>query len=303
MGHKAGEVQLKSGLQKANRVPATQVAPLSHSSASEMLLADNRTGSNKKSAQAGSLAAAPPARSLAFGASPSQGTITAEVATAASPVTPESSADAPLMAKNDAPAIEKAKPAPQAIQTQASVLTGGNLVDQQQTVTAATPGPARLQARNVMSAAKMAPAASQSSADNTAQHNANWKIQGGVLQRSLNSGQSWQDALRSNRPLLCYATRNQDVWAGGQSGTLFHSIDGGVTWVQVRPSVRGQQLSSDITHIQLQSNDLRSNDLQTSDSHNEDLPSNAPVPAQIVVSTSSNEIWISTDGGTTWAKK
>lgn len=159
-----------------------------------------------------------------------------------------------------------------------------------------------------MSAAKMAPAASQSSVDNTAEHNTNWKIQGGILQRSLNGGQSWQDALRSNRPLLCYATRNQNVWAGGQSGTLFHSIDGGVTWVQVRPSIRGQQLSSDITHIQLQGNNLRSNDVRTSDSHNSDshneaMPGNAPAPALIVVSTSSNEIWISTDDGTTWAKK
>jgi len=318
MQRKGGEVQITSGLQTANRVPATQVAP-SNSAASEILLADNRTGSNKKSAPAGSLTADPPARSFAFGASPSpspsQGAITGEVATAAPPVTPEPSADAPLMARNDAPAIEKAKPAPQAIQTQDSVFAGGNVDDQQQTVTA-TPGLARSQVRNVVSAAKMTPAASQSSVDNTAvdntgQHNTNWKIQAGVLQRSLNSGQSWQDALHPNRPLLCYATGNQDVWAGGQSGTLFHSIDGGVTWVQVRPSIRGQQLSSDIIHIQVQSNDLRNNDLRSndlrssdlrsSDSHNADLPGNAPASAQIVVSTSSNEIWISTDGGSTWA--
>jgi photosystem II stability/assembly factor-like uncharacterized protein len=47
----------------------------------------------------------------------------------------------------------------------------------------------------------------------------------------------------------------------------------------VQPSAKGQQLSSDVTHI-----DLRG-------------------PAEIVVSTKNNGIWSSEDGGKTWDKK
>ncbi len=108
-------------------------------------------------------------------------------------------------------------------------------------------------------------------------------ITAGVLQRSVDSGQNWQDALRPSHPLLCYATHDEEIWTGGQAGTLFHSTDGGVTWVQVQPSINGRQLGSDITHI----------DLIT----HVDLPG----PAQILVSTD-NEIWSSTDGGKIWEK-
>jgi photosystem II stability/assembly factor-like uncharacterized protein len=85
--------------------------------------------------------------------------------------------------------------------------------------------------------------------------------------------------LRTDHPLLCYASHDEDVWTGGQAGTLFHSADRGVTWVQVQPSIKAQALSSDITHI-----DMRST-------------------AEIVVSTSNDEIWSSADGGKTWDKK
>jgi photosystem II stability/assembly factor-like uncharacterized protein len=123
-------------------------------------------------------------------------------------------------------------------------------------------------------AAKLAFPASQ-----TLARNVTWTIADGVLQRSLDSGQTWQNALRADHPLLCYASRGEDVWAGGQAGTLFHSADSGITWTQVQPSIKTQQLSSDVTHI-----DVRG-------------------PAEIVVSTSNNEIWSSADGGKTWEKK
>jgi photosystem II stability/assembly factor-like uncharacterized protein len=73
------------------------------------------------------------------------------------------------------------------------------------------------------------------------------------------------------------------VWTGGQAGTLFHSGNSGITWVQVQPSIKGQALSSDITHIDVRG-DVRG-------------------PAEIIVSTSNNEIWSSADGGKTWEKK
>ena len=134
-----------------------------------------------------------------------------------------------------------------------------------------------------MSAAKLALPASQTSA-----RNVSWTITAGVLQRSLDSGQSWQNALRADHPLLCYASHDEDVWTGGQAGTLFHSANSGITWAQVRPSIKAQQLISDVTHIDITRIDMRSD---------------VPGPAEIVVSTSNNEIWSSADGGKTWEKK
>jgi len=112
-----------------------------------------------------------------------------------------------------------------------------------------------------------------------------WAITAGVLQRSLDSGQSWQSALRPDHPLLCYATHGADVWTGGQAGTVFHSADGGVTWVQMQPSIKGQQLSADVTHIDI------------------DVDVDVRGPAEVIVFTSNNETWSSTDGGKTWDKK
>jgi photosystem II stability/assembly factor-like uncharacterized protein len=57
--------------------------------------------------------------------------------------------------------------------------------------------------------------------------------------------------------------------------------------VQVQPSIKGQPLSSDVTHI-----DLRG-----------DVRGDVRGPAEIVVSTSNHEIWSSADGGKTWEKK
>ena len=79
--------------------------------------------------------------------------------------------------------------------------------------------------------------------------------------------------------MLCYASHDQDVWAGGQAGTLFHSADSGVTWLRVQPSIKALSLTSDITHI-----DVRG-------------------AAEVVISTSNHEIWSSADSGKTWEKK
>jgi photosystem II stability/assembly factor-like uncharacterized protein len=99
--------------------------------------------------------------------------------------------------------------------------------------------------------------------------------------------------LRPQHPLLCYAPYGKDVWAGGQAGTLFHSVDGGLTWTQVQPSQKGQQLTSDVIRIELQGSNLQG----------DNQPGNTARPTQIVLSTSNNDIWSSIDGGTTWNKK
>jgi hypothetical protein len=252
---------------------------------SGILLADNK----KDSGQADKLSATPSASAGAFhydARSSRAATETVEASGAAAAVTTEPSAENALVARNnapgnDSPAIEKAKPAPQEMEVN----------EEQKAQAAAVPGPARLQARNVMSAATLASTAKQSLAPHVT-----WAIKAGVLQRSLDGGQSWQDALHADHPFLCYASHDEDVWTGGQAGTLFHSADNGVTWVQVQPSIKARQLSSDITHIELRNIELRNNELRGN------LRDDAR-PAEIIVSTRNNEIWSSADDGKTWDRK
>jgi hypothetical protein len=263
---KTGEGRPKSELRLSKKLNAGKVVTQPPQAERGILLADNK----KDSGQADKLSPSPPAGAFAFDASTGRAkTETVEVVGAVTAAAP--SAENNLMARAETPAIAKAKPAPQGIEPN----------EQQKTQAAVVPAPARAQARNAMSAAKLAAPVSPAFA-----RNVTWTIAAGVLQRSLDSGQSWQNALRADRPLLCYASRDEDVWAGGQAGTLFHSVDNGITWVQVQPSIKAQQLASDVTHIDLRNGDVRG-----------DVRGHA----EIVVSTSNNEIWSSADGGKTWA--
>jgi hypothetical protein len=108
---------------------------------------------------------------------------------------------------------------------------------------------------------------------------ANWRLSEGALERSLSAGLSWQTVLRSDHSLLCHAVRGNDIWAGGQAGTLFHSTDGGTTWTQLHPAVKDQQLTADITGIELQK------------------------PGEAALTTGNSESWTTTDNGKTWTKK
>jgi hypothetical protein len=204
--------------------------------------------------------------------------------TAESPVVQaEVPAEAQPMARNSAPAVEKAKPA---LDTESSQL--------QSTISTATTSELPLNGRNVTNVVTLAGAAKPNGASNVT-----WTVKAGVLRRSVDHGHSWQNALRADHPLRCYASRDHDVWAGGQAGTLFHSADSGLTWVQVRPSVNGQGLSSDIAQIDLRS-DVRG------DMRNEarrDAHSDAQALGEIVLTTRNNETWSSADTGKTWEKK
>jgi hypothetical protein len=106
-----------------------------------------------------------------------------------------------------------------------------------------------------------------------------WRNSSGALQRSLDNGANWQTALRADRSLLCNAASANEVWTGGKKGSLFHSSDGGTTWTQVHPTVKGQTLTADVIRIEVRN------------------------PAEIVVSTSKREAWTTLDGGKTWEKK
>jgi hypothetical protein len=108
---------------------------------------------------------------------------------------------------------------------------------------------------------------------------AQWSLAQGKLQRSVDAGATWQIALQLEHPLLSFGARGSDVWAGGQSGTLFHSTDSGTTWAMIQPSTNAGALAADVVAIEIRS------------------------PSEVAISTSNNESWSSTDGGKTWNRK
>ena len=179
----------------------------------------------------------------------------------------------PLLARNEAPPIEKAKPAPQSLTTQGAQTQPPQ--SQAEIGDSAAKG-ANPQSRKTLAAARMT--ANPAPALPDSPHVA-LTIAGGALQRSPDGGQSWQQVLHPGHPLLCYASRGSDAWAGGQAGTLFHSSDNGLTWAQIQPSINSRQLTADITHL--------------------DVPS----PSEIVLSTANDGTWSSADGGKTWKKQ
>jgi len=179
----------------------------------------------------------------------------------------------PLLARNEAPPIEKAKPAPQSLTTQGAQTQPPQ--SQAEIGDSAAKG-ANSQSRKTLAAARMT--ANPAPALPDSPHVA-LTIAGGALQRSPDGGQSWQQVLHPGHPLLCYASRGSDAWAGGQAGTLFHSSDNGLTWAQIQPSINSRQLTADITHL--------------------DVPS----PSEIVLSTANDGTWSSADGGKTWKKQ
>src|ERR1700675_1818357 len=192
---KADEAQPKSELRLSRKLKAAQPLKPSPQAESGILLADNK----KDSGQADKLPAAPSDRARAFGydaRSSQAATETVEVSGAAAAVTTEPSTENALLARNEAPrndaaAIVKSKPAPQEMEVN----------ELQKAPAAAVPGPARSLARSVMSTAKLASPASPTQA-----RNVTWAITGGVLRWSVDSGQSWQDALHAGHPLLSYSS-------------------------------------------------------------------------------------------------
>jgi len=106
-----------------------------------------------------------------------------------------------------------------------------------------------------------------------------WRVRSDEVERSLDSGAHWKIVFEPHRALLTVAAGNSDVWAGGKAGVLYHSANSGLTWTQVQPAVHGQALDADIVHIDVSSS------------------------AKIVLSTSNNQTWDTSDGGATWEKK
>jgi hypothetical protein len=102
----------------------------------------------------------------------------------------------------------------------------------------------------------------------------------GTLQRSLDSGRTWQTIPVSSQTIFrALAANGLDIWVGGASGALFHSSDAGQHWIQVRPVVNGETLTDDIIGVEF-TDTLRGK-----------------------LTTSSEEIWITADAGQTWRKQ
>jgi hypothetical protein len=102
----------------------------------------------------------------------------------------------------------------------------------------------------------------------------------GTLQRSRDSGRSWQTIqVADNTVFRALAANGLEIWVGGAAGALFHSSDAGQHWTQVRPAVNGEALADDIIGVEF------------ADTLNGK------------VTTSVQETWITADAGQTWQKQ
>ncbi len=99
----------------------------------------------------------------------------------------------------------------------------------------------------------------------------------GTLQRSLDSGRTWQTIpVASPVAFRALAANDSDIWVGGVAGALYHSSDAGQHWTQVKPVADGKPLTADIISVEF-----------TDAQHGK-------------VNTSSHETWTTSDGGVTW---
>ena len=102
----------------------------------------------------------------------------------------------------------------------------------------------------------------------------------GTLQRSRDSGRSWQTIqVADNTVFRALAANGLEIWVGGTAGALFHSSDAGQHWTQVRPAVDSEALADDIIGVEF------------ADTLNGK------------VTTSVQETWITADAGQTWQKQ
>ena len=106
-----------------------------------------------------------------------------------------------------------------------------------------------------------------------------WTISpSGTLQRSVDSGKTWEDVVVDNQVFRAVATVGADVWAGGSAGLLYYSSDAGQQWTRIRPSAHGTSLTDDIATIEF-----------TDHRHGE-------------LTTTAGKSWSTSDAGQTWKK-
>jgi hypothetical protein len=102
----------------------------------------------------------------------------------------------------------------------------------------------------------------------------------GILQRSLDSGQSWTAIpVASGSQFRALAANGQEIWLGGSAGALYHSSDAGQRWTRVRPLADGEELADDVIGVEF-----------TDTQHGK-------------LTTASEEVWTTKDSGQTWQKQ
>ena len=102
----------------------------------------------------------------------------------------------------------------------------------------------------------------------------------GTLERSLDSGRSWQTIPIAKRiTFRALAATGLEIWVGGSAGALYHSSDAGQHWRQVQPTVDSESLSDDIIGV-----------VFTDTQHGK-------------LTTSNDETWTTQDSGKTWDKR
>lgn len=110
---------------------------------------------------------------------------------------------------------------------------------------------------------------------------ARWRVSDkGKVERSLDSGATWSVLpVQGGASFRAVSAVENDVWAGGAAGALYHSADGGQTWTRVVPRTAESALTSDITRVEFTDT------------------------SRGVVATASGETWITADAGRTWTAR
>jgi Photosynthesis system II assembly factor YCF48 len=116
---------------------------------------------------------------------------------------------------------------------------------------------------------------------NVTQSTPRWTISAdGALQRSFDSGKSWQTIPVANHAVFrALAANDSDIWVGGAAGALYHSSDAGQSWTQIKPVAEGTSLTADVLRVEFA--DARHGSL----------------------TTGNHEIWITSDGGASWQRR
>ena len=108
-----------------------------------------------------------------------------------------------------------------------------------------------------------------------------WRVSSsGELQQSTDSGQNWRTALGEHpSKFKAVASAGATVWAGGDDGALWSSLNNGLTWRKLAPSVDGHSPRGTVENIRL------------------------AAPKNVTFRTSAGETWSSPDGGINWTVK
>ncbi len=184
---------------------------------------------------------------------------------------------------------------------QGAVQTGS--VSGANTITNSQVSQVPLQGRNFDRLAELSPGAVPSP---------RWTINSaGNLQRSFDQGKTWQSVNVNAAPAVAsleVATKasrakqkdsdaralkkevatpvfravtatGSEVWAGGSGGALYRSVDAGKTWARVVPASGGSYLTGDVVRMEF------------------------PDPQHGTITTSTSEVWVTSDAGQTWKKQ